>query len=247
MTHRADPAKARCHQGPLRALLDRVLEVGQMPDAMLANIINPRDGKVTSVGLRDKKRGVNTNWGYICNAHCTYNLVTGGDRYGERIKRALAALPREFSDDARFREDLFYRGSSDCFADFLENAMVLYNRYPVDGVEEWVVRTILRMWAFQKEDGTVNRYYHDGSFGRTSVLFARLCSRGVAAELWREDLCLGAAERESSLYVWVRADRPWSGQLTFDFPRWREQLHLPPNYPRVNELAEWYVVSPTAT
>ncbi|HBO46272.1 MAG TPA: hypothetical protein DD670_20570, partial [Planctomycetaceae bacterium] len=205
MTHRADPTKAARYEVPLRELLDRVMEVGQMPDGMFANIINPRDGKVLSVGLKNKERGTNTNWGYMCNSHCTYDMVTGGNRYGERIKKALAALPKHYSDNTRFKEDIFYNSSSDYFADFLENAMVLLARYPVDGVEEWVAHTIPQMWARQREDGTVNRHYHDGSFGRTSVLFARMCSRGVLASPWREDICLGAAERDGGLCVWVRA------------------------------------------
>ena len=64
-----------------------------MPDGMFANIINPRDGKIVSVGLRNPEKGANTNWGYTCNAHCTYDMVTGGNCYGERIERALKALP----------------------------------------------------------------------------------------------------------------------------------------------------------
>ncbi|MBN2217332.1 MAG: hypothetical protein JW719_08140 [Pirellulales bacterium] len=245
MTSRADPAKAARYKEPLRDLLDRVIEVGQMPDGMFANIINPRDGKVISVGLRDRKKGANTNWGYTCNSHCTYDLITGENRYGDRIKKALAALPKYYTDDARYKDDLFYRSSSDYFADFLENAMVLYNRYPVEGVEQWVAKTIPRMWSFQREDGTVNRHYHDGSFGRTSVLFARMCSRGVVTAPWREDLCVGSVEHDGGLCVWFHADRPWSGRLRFDFPRWRESFHLPVNYPRINELTEWYVVSPS--
>jgi hypothetical protein len=233
MTSRAAPSKAASYQEPLQEMLDRVMEIGQMPSGMFANIINPRDGKVISVGLRDRNKGTNTNWGYTCNAHCTFDLVSGSDRYGDRIRKALAALPRDYAADESFSMST-WRGSSDYFADFLENAMVLYNRYPVDGIEEWV---------FQAEDGTVNRHYHDGSFGRTSILFARLCSRGVRAEPWRSDLRLGAFERAGVLYVWVQADKPWSGRLLFDYARSREDLHLPVNYPRINELTEWYVVS----
>ena len=64
-------------------------------------------------------------------------MVTGGNRYGARIEKALAALPEHYSDDKRY-QDRVWRGTSDYFADFLENAMVHYNRYPVAGVEEWV-------------------------------------------------------------------------------------------------------------
>ncbi len=137
-------------------------------------------------------------------------------------------------------------GSCVYFAEFLEISMVLLNRHDVPGVEEWVAATIPRMWAFQKEDGSVNGHYHDGSFGRTSVLFARLCSRGVRAEPWRDDLGLGAAEHDGGLCVWLGAERPWSGRLAFDFPRWRDVLRLPANYPRINELTEWYVVERSA-
>jgi hypothetical protein len=242
MTARADPEKAATYDKPLREMLDRVMEVGQMPDGMFANIINPRDGTVVSVGLRNPERGTNTNWAYTCSAHCTYDMVTGADRYGERIRKALAALPEYYTGDEPFR-DAVWRGSSDYFADFLENAMMLDNRYHVEGVEEWVAATIPRMWAFQRQDGTVNRHYHDGSFGRTCVLFARMCSRGVRVEPWREDLCLGAVERDGHLYVGIRADRPWTGRLFFDAPRWREVLKLPMNYPRINELTEWFTVN----
>ena len=39
---------------------------------------------------------------------------------------------------------------------------------------------------------------------------------------------------------------PGRGGLLFDFPRWRELFHLPANYPRINELTEWYVVDRSA-
>jgi hypothetical protein len=71
-----------------------------------------------------------------------------------------------------------------------------------------------------------------------------MCSRGVLATPWRDDLRVGAAERDGDLYVAFHADKPWKGRLTFDFPRWKEQFHLPVNYPRINELTEWCVVSP---
>jgi hypothetical protein len=241
---RSHPAKAAAYHDPLRDLLDRVLEVGQLPDGMLANIIDPLHGQVVSVGLTDPKKGTNTNWGYTCNAHCTYDMVTQQDRYGDRIQQALRALPQLYMDDSRYQARV-WRGSSDYFADFIENGIVLFNRYRVEGVEEWIARTVPRMWAFQKADGTVNGHYHDGSFGRTSVLVAWLCSEGLRAEPWRDDLQLGAVAVDGGLNVLVQAERPWSGRLAFDFPRWRDNLHLPVNYPRINELPEWYAVEPS--
>jgi hypothetical protein len=38
------------------------------------------------------------------------------------------------------------------------------------------------------------------------------------------------------------ADSPWSGRLVFDRPRHRTNLHLPLDYPRINQFPEWYTV-----
>lgn len=241
----ADPAQAVRYREPLRAMLDRVLEIGQAPDGMLYNLIDPLEGKVLAKGLRPGSEGINTNWGYTCNAHCSYDMATGEQRYTQRVLKALAALPAGYMDDAPY-QDPVWRGSSDYFADFIENAIVLHNRFRVEGVEAWAERTIRRMWAFQQPDGTVNRHYHDGSFGRTTILFARLLSEGTRVEPWREDLCWGAVASGDAVRVVLRAQRPWSGRLIFDRERFREVLRLPLNYPRINELPEWYTVASAA-
>ena len=79
-------ARGRLHRESLRRV-NRVLQ------AWLKKI-NPRDGTVLRVGLKNPNKGANANWGYTCNTHCTYDMVTGGNRYGDRIERALAALPK---------------------------------------------------------------------------------------------------------------------------------------------------------
>ena len=238
MTSRADPPKAARYREPLRELLDRVLEIGQAPDGMLYNIIDPLNGKVISKGLTDPKKGINTNWGYTCNAHCSYDMVTGENRYRDRILKALRALPAHYMD---------YKVSGDNCADFIEQAIVLNNRFHVEGVEEWIARMIPRLWAPQKADGSVGDWYGShSSFGRTSILCATLCSQGVRADPWREDLRLGAVASGDEVYVVLRSDKPWVGRLCFDFARSREVFHLPLNYPRINELPEWYVVSRSA-
>ena len=232
MTARADKDKAARYRGPLRELLDRVLAVGRAPDGMLYDVIDPAGGKVIDARIID-------TWGYIYNAHLTYDLVTGEDRYRRQVVEALAVLPKKYMDHR-------WDDRSDDYADSIESAIVLDNRLHVDGVEQWIARTVPRMWAMQEPDGTVNRRYDDGSFGRTSVLVAWLCSQGVRADPWRDDLRLGAAARDGDLYVVLGADRAWSGRLVFDRARSREVLHLPLNYPRINELPEYYVVSRSA-
>ena len=39
-----------------------------------------------------------------------------------------------------------------------------------------------------------------------------------------------------------RPGRPWSGRLHFDRKRHREYLHLPFDYPRINQFPEWFTV-----
>ena len=231
MTARADKDKAARYRAPLRELLDRVLAVGRAPDGMLYDVVDLAGGKVIDARIID-------TWGYIYNAHLTYDLATGENRYRRQIVEALEVLPKKYMDHRW--------GGSDDYADSIESAIVLDNRLHVDGVEQWIARTVPRMWAMQEPDGTVNRRYDDGSFGRTSVLVAWRCSQGVRAEPWRDDLRLGAAAGDGDLYVVLGADRAWSGRLVFDRARSREVLHLPLNYPRINELPEYYAVSRSA-
>jgi hypothetical protein len=232
MTWYENPAKADRYRPVLRDLLDRVLEVGRAPDGMLYDVVNLKEGTVTSSALID-------TWGYVYNAHLAYDMVTGENRYRPRIIEALRSLSERYMDHRW--------GGSDDYADSIESAIVLDNRLHVEGVEAWITKTIPQMWAMQKPDGTVNRRYDDGSFARTSILVAGLASQGIRAEPWREDLRLGAAADGRSLHVTLCADAPWTGRLRFDHARSRRDLHLPLNYPRINELPEWMVVAESAS
>ena len=53
---------------------------------------------------------------------------------------------------------------------------------------------------------------------------------------------LGAQRNGPSVLLSVTADRAWSGRVHFDYPRHRDHLHLPINYPRLNEWPEWFTV-----
>lgn len=238
MVWHADRKQADRFREPLRQLLDQILEVGQAPDGMLYDIVDLQNGKVL-------RRQIIDTWGYIYNAHLTWDIVTGEERYRPGIRRALQSLPAQYAD---FRWETVYPwGGSDEYADTLESALVLDNRLHVAGVEEWILHTLPRLWAFQKADGTVNRLYDDGSLARTALLVANRMAEGVRAEPWRDDLRLGAVASDGRLNVWLAADRPWEGRLVFDSPRSRLVLHLPVNYPRINEWPEWHVVTPSAS
>ena len=59
----------------------------------------------------------------------------------------------------------------------------------------------------------------------------------------RPDVRLGAVRRDDQLYVVIEADESWEGRIIFDRPRHSEQMHLPIDYPRINQFPQWWTVS----
>ena len=54
---------------------------------------------------------------------------------------------------------------------------------------------------------------------------------------------VGGYSSNDTLYLAVSSSADWSGRLKLDFPRHREWLHLPVDYPRINQFPEWYTVN----
>ena len=46
------------------------------------------------------------------------------------------------------------------------------------------------------------------------------------------------------LYLALSAEKEWQGKLVFDFKRHANNLHLPIDYPRINQFPEWFVAEP---
>jgi hypothetical protein len=63
---------------------------------------------------------------------------------------------------------------------------------------------------------------------------------------WREDIRLGAAhdQKQDVLYLYLAAEQDWQGLLIFDAPRHQTIWNMTSEYPRVNQLPEWYTVHP---
>ena len=40
----------------------------------------------------------------------------------------------------------------------------------------------------------------------------------------------------------LAADKPWKGRLVFDQPRHKTVMHMPLDYPRINQFPEWFTV-----
>ena len=64
----------------------------------------------------------------------------------------------------------------------------------------------------------------------------------MTAQPWRADLQLGAVRAGDGIALVVAAEKPWTGTLVFDRPRHAENLHLPIDWPRINQYPEWFTV-----
>jgi len=90
----------------------------------------------------------------------------------------------------------------------------------------------------------VEGWHGDGNFARTALMYALWKTQGAYVTPWRADLRLGAAVGDDGATYWVlTADWPWHGTLHFDVPRHAEYLHLPSDYPRLNQFPEWFTVA----
>lgn len=227
--HFADRAKKLLYQPAFHALLDDILEIGRNEHGLFFDSINLRERTVVERRLAD-------NWGYIFNAYLSVHLIDTKPAYLVAIHQALDSLNKNY------RNYDWESGSQDGYADAIESALNLINRIPSAGAEEWIDSEIKVMWAMQRENGVVEGWWGDGNFSRTSIMYALWKTRGAHVRPWREDVLLGAFARGKGLRVVVESGSAWSGRLTFDEPRHRTLLHLPIDYPRINQFPEWFTV-----
>ena len=235
--------KKAVYQPHLHEMLDRILAVGRNADGLLYNEVDPRTGAVVDAELSD-------SWGYVFDAFYTVFLVDGTAAYRDALIAPLAALDknyRGFNWESRPDHARFPYGSHDGYADSIESALNLYNRFTTDprvaSVTAWMDSEIQRLWASQRRDGLIEAWHGDGNFARTTIMYCLWKTQGVTAQPWREDLRLGAArDVTGTLHVVLTSDKPWIGKLVFDRPRHAENLHLPEDWPRINQFPEWFTV-----
>lgn len=244
-------AKKAAYEPQIHAMLDRILAVGRNTDGLFYNAINPQTGAVIDARLSD-------SWGYVLNAYYTVFLVDGTAAYREAARRPLGVL------DARYRHynwEPNYNwkptaenpdaGNQDGYADAIESALNLYNRFQADEtagpVTAWLDREIRELWSRQQPDGFIEKWHGDGNFARTSIMYCLWKSQGASLQPWRADVRVGAVRAGDTLKLVIAADQPWSGTLHFDYPRHREALHLPADWPRINQFPEWFTVQAGAS
>jgi hypothetical protein len=227
---RVDPAKKRAYEKPLRDIFESILRHGRNADGMLYSTYNPQTG-ANSGKFAD-------TWGYIYDGFYTLSLVDDLPAYREAIAHALRNLKGKY-DGMPWAD----RSTMDATADSVESALNLIQRIPVASAAEWCDRQIRLMWSVQRPDGVIEGWHGDGNFARTSIMYALWKSQGITVQPWRKDVRLGAVRDGEQLCVFITADEPWSGRIVFDRPRHKESLHLPMDYPRINQFPEWFTVS----
>jgi hypothetical protein len=208
-------------------MLDRILASanpdGLLYDDMQASDLKPRDERLSD------------NWGYVYGAVYTHYMVTGEQRYREAVLRVLRNLPK-------YRGHDWENGSHDGYADALESAIYLVAREPVPEAISWIESEVKALIAFQQEDGTIERWYGDGNWARTLLLYAMWKTQGCWLLGWEEGVKLGAARDGERLVVSIDAPASWRGKLRFDYARHRREMNLAKNYVRLNEWPEWFAV-----
>ena len=226
-----DPERRERWRAPLHALLDCVLAHGVRSDGLLHNAIAPASGKPVGNGASD-------GWGYVLDAVLTVAETDGDARYRDAVRDCVA---RVVAVDCRKTPGL---GGADGCADTLEGALNLLQRLPDAATFAWVDREIEQLFQLQRPDGVLEAWYGDGNSARTMWMWALQKTLGITAVPWREDVALGAARgADGSVHVSLHADFAWRGVLRFERPRADVVMHLPRDYPRINQWPEWFAVA----
>lgn len=225
-----DHERKNLYKERFHKVLDRVLEVGRNNDGLFFNAVNTLTGQVADSGVVD-------NWGYIYDAYYSVYMVDKKVEY----RQAFIDMVDDLNDDYR---NFAWEGSShDGYADAIESAINLYNREKIPALASWIDSEIKVMWGMQQENGIIGGAHPDGNFARTAIMYALWKTCGIHCSPWREDLKFGSEMKDGKLYISISSERPWQGKLTFDYPRHKEILHLPVDYPRINQFPEWFTVN----
>jgi hypothetical protein len=220
-------ARAERTRPVIRKMLDNVLASAN-PDGMLYNTIVNSD-----LSARDTK--LSDNWGYVYGALYTFYQITGEEKYRQAVRKVLGNLPK-------YRGYDWEGGSMDGYADSIESALYLVAREPVAEALSWIESEMKVMLAYQQPDGTIERWYGDGNWNRTALLYAMMKTQGCYLKDWAPGVELGAVQQDGNLYVSLHSAKSWTGKLVFDYARHRREMNLRKNYVRLNEWPEWFAV-----
>jgi hypothetical protein len=223
----ADPAKKEVYKTPLMSMLDRILDVGRNKDGLFYNSIDPVKGIPVDSAIAD-------NFGYTLNGYYTVYLIDKIEKYREPVLQALDVL------NQKYRNFAWEGTSSDGYADAIEGALNLYAREPVSSAKEWIDSEIKVMWNKQQPSGIIEGWHGDGNFARTTIMYCLWKTGGAYLTPWAEDLRIGAVYKDSKLYLTISSEKGWKGILNLDKKRHLEFMHLPLDWPRINQFPEYF-------
>ena len=228
----ADKDRQQRYREPLHQMLDDILRFGRNEHGMMFNAINPRTGAVISPGWSD-------NWGYNYNGFYTVYLIDGTTEYRDAIRHVLSNLHH-------YQGYAWEGRSHDGYADSIESAINLLNREPIAEAAEWIDGQMRIMLAMQREDGIIGGWHGDGNFARTAIMYALWKQQGVTIQPWREDVRLVRYFEITSCSCSLSPTNLGAASSYSIRPRHRTNLHLPLDYPRINQFPEWFTVDAEA-
>ena len=225
----ADPSKRELYRAPVYEMLDRILEVGRNKDGLFYNSIDPVKGVPVNSGIAD-------NFGYTLNGFYTVYLLDRIEKYREPVLTALRILNEKYKNFA-------WEGTSqDGYADAIEGTLNLYVREPVPSAREWIESEIKVMWNKQQPSGIIEGWHGDGNFARTTIMYCLWKTCGAYLVPWNDSLKLGCVCKDNKLYLSISSPEKWYGKLMLDKKRHAEFMHLPFDWPRINQFPEYFTV-----
>jgi hypothetical protein len=225
----ADPAKRELYRAPLYTMLDRILVVGRNKDGLFYNSVDPVRGVPVDSAIAD-------NFGYTLNGFYTVYLIDNIEEYRTPTLTALDVLNLHYKNFA-------WEGtSSDGYADAIEGALNLYAREPVPSAKEWIDSEIKVMWNKQQPSGIIEGWHGDGNFARTTIMYCLWKTGGTYLVPWQKDLETGGIVEDGVLYLSITSKINWEGKLMFDRNRHSDYMHLPIDWPRINQFPEYFTV-----
>lgn len=225
----ADPQKKAAYKDPVHDMLDRILEVGRNDDGLFYNSIDPVKGVPVNSEIAD-------NFGYTLNGFYTVYLLDKEEKYRDAVIKANLVL------NEKYRNYAWEGTSSDGYADAIEGALNLYTREPLDETRQWIDSEIKVMWKKQQPSGIIEGWHGDGNFARTTIMYCLLKTQGTYLVPWNEGLNIGAVQSGGILYLTLSSADDWEGILMLDKKRHKEYLHLPFDWPRINQFPEYYTI-----
>ncbi len=224
----AAPEKYEAYRKPLHELYDHLLKVACNEHGLLYLQVSNRTGE-HGTALTD-------NWGYNYDGIYTAFLLDKKTAYRDAVRKALGNLKEHYTGQGGMCQS----NTADGYADSIEGAITLLNREWVPSAAEWVDAEIKTMWGRQHPDGIIEGWHGDGNSARTSLMYALWKTQGITVHPWRADVRFGAAREDDALCISVVADKAWEGRLIFDKQRHKLNMHLPLDYPRINQFPEWF-------